>query len=581
MTENVEEIKRPYYWASEIPTLIGPTTPSLSSFYRYAASGKIHKVDNQGQTDTAYSGEDVRQFLRGELSRKKGGISRGKLSSRLSKAHTVSSISAPKPIIDYVRERSDLAHIFLMESELLGEASLLPNTQLSWVKKNEYAYWFLSNPDAKDDVWATLAMLPMREDKIFTLLRGEIALQDVTSDDILTYSSEHLPLSCYTSAIVRAEHGDALIKLLQSVFAFWCEKASDVQIDKLYVSVPRGVEETPLHKMVKEFYFSPLYQFNGLSQMAWELDFNFYNPSIEIQKLQKCLSKEFSHEEKGENPVIAIMPETRSIIDNRSGEREAKKRLARMNNKSGFIRSVAAASGILSKDVHYRRVESDDDIRAVLEINASHFGKSTRPEEDLIRTRRYWIEHNPEVFHVLEISTEKLLRDGVYSPEELEGVDKKIVGFLSMLPVSPDNIDRLVRGDLVVSQVKGEDILPYLPCIPVDLFVQTLAIHKILYSRSESTFREYGKLLLKGVMGMFHAYGENGIEIRTIHARSDTSFGQHTSQGLGFELVPPPPGVHKDVFLLDIAQSDRPFLVDYVATLQHYKEEHGLASAAS
>jgi hypothetical protein len=443
------------------------------------------------------------------------------------------------------------------------------------VKKNEHAYWFLSNPDAKDDVWATLAMLPLHDEKIFQLLKEEVALQDITSSDVLAYTPEQSPFSCYMSVVVREERADSLLKLLRRIFAFWCEKAPAIRIDKLYVAVTGGVEETLLHRLVKEFYFSPLYHLSKASRLAWELDFNFYNPSLEIQKLQQCLKEG----KKEENNMIAIMPEQKTR-EQRIIDREARKKTARMSAKGGFSRSAAAASGNLTKDVQYRKVESDDDIRAVLDINASHFGKSTRAEEDLIRTRRAWIESNPEIFHVLEISAEKLLRDGVYSPEELEGVDRKIVGFLSMLPVSPENIDRLVRGDLVVSQVTGEDILPYALGVPVDLFVQTLAIHKTILSRSEPVFRAYGKLLITGAMGMFHAYGESGIEIRTIHARSDTLFGQHTSQGLGFEQVPPPPGVHKEVFLLDIAQSDRPFLVDYVATLQRYKEEHGLVSTS-
>jgi hypothetical protein len=251
-----------------------------------------------------------------------------------------------------------------------------------------------------------------------------------------------------------------------------------------------------------------------------------------------------------------------------------------MNHKNSFSRSAVAASGILTKDVQFRRADSDDDIRAILDINASWFGRSTRSESDLLNTRRSWIEHNPEVFHVLEISKEKLLRDGVYSLEELEGVDKKVVAFISMLPLSSENIEKLIRGELVVSQVKGEDILPYKPGEPVELFVQTLAVHNMIKERNEEIFRQYGRHINMGIMGMFHAYGENGIEIRAIHARSDTPFGQHTSMGMGFEQVPPPPGVHKEVFVLDIARSERPFLVDYVAALQRYKEAHGIVTAS-
>src|SRR6202035_2219686 len=120
------------------------------------------------------------------------------------------------PIIDCARGIADLAYASDMEFKLLGKASPSPKiqlawieTRLSWMKKNGSAYWFLSHPRARDDVWATLAVLPMREEKIFRLLEGEMALQDVTSDDVL--APEQSPFSCYMEAVVRTDHEDSLL----------------------------------------------------------------------------------------------------------------------------------------------------------------------------------------------------------------------------------------------------------------------------------------------------------------------------------------------------------------------------------
>ncbi len=284
MTENSKEKTKTSYQASEIPTLLGPTTPSLSTFYRYVESGEIRKIENEDQSNPAYSGEDVRRFLKGELSRKKSGTKQEKPPGPKIKRRRP---AIGTPIIDYARGIADLSHTFVMEVVALGEDALLPSAPSAWIKKNKYAYWFISHPKARDDVWATLVVLSLPEEQIFRLLKGETTLQDVTSDDVLAYNPEQAPFSCYMSAVVKPGHEDALLKLLQHIFAFWCEEAPPVQIDKLYVSVPSGTKGTPLHQLVKRFYFSPLpHLSNSPRQTAWVLDFTFYNPSEEIQKVQ-------------------------------------------------------------------------------------------------------------------------------------------------------------------------------------------------------------------------------------------------------------------------------------------------------
>jgi len=130
-----------------------------------------------------------------------------------------------------------------------------------------------------------------------------------------------------------------------------------------------------------------------------------------------------------------------------------------------------------------------------------------------------------------------------------------------------------------VSQVQGEDIIPYQPGVPVDLFVQTLAVHNEINKRSEMYFTKFGSDLNKGLMGMFSSYGEQGIEIRHIYARSDTPFGKNAATGFAFEKVPPPPGVTKDVFFLDVMHSTFRFLQDYAADVQRYKAARGIIAS--
>jgi hypothetical protein len=573
---------RDYYFSSEIPGLLNDTTPSYTTFYRCVKAEKIRKFIVAGQD--VYSKSDVDAFLQGDLTAKKRGGSkrsaRSVESGKVEANHAPVSSSLKRPIIDYVRERSDLAYVFLFLMEALerGEDTLLPKVTLSWIEENGWAYWFLSNPLSKEDIWASLGLLPLKEETIFRLLRNEIKLQDVTAADILSYDPSVDSYSCYLFVTSKPEHAnthvDSLVQIFQKVLTFLCEKSPSIRMKKVYLSVPYGVEVTPSRLMIKDYYFSPLYHLN---QSAWVLDLEFATPSIYVQKLQECFDKK-----KEENSMLVVAPEKQQEdVKQRGGRRERDE----SSNIGGYARYLPVFNGQVSviqftKHKAFRTTSSDDDIRGILEINASHFGRSTRPEADLIRTRRSWIEKNPEVFHVLEVSREFLLQEGIYSLEELEGVEKKIVGFLSMLPLPEDTIAKLVRSEVAVSQIKGDDIVPYQPGVPVDLFVQTLAVHDEIRRRSEKAFTEFGRDLTKGLMGMFSGYGEQGIEIRLAHARSDTPFGKSASLGFDFEKVPSPAGVEKDVFLLNIRESKLPLLRDYVAAVQRYKETHGLITAS-
>src|SRR5579884_1705995 len=106
-----------FYWSSDIPELIKGEegTPSLSSFRRRAQEGKIRTVEVGGR-ETAYHSEDVKRFLRGELSLQRGGARTRKRAKQA---------GAPAPATGYEQlaidtaKESDLLHLYLLESEQL------------------------------------------------------------------------------------------------------------------------------------------------------------------------------------------------------------------------------------------------------------------------------------------------------------------------------------------------------------------------------------------------------------------------------------------------------------------------------
>ena len=224
MEQRLKELERTsngtvFYWSSDIPALLGDDTPSVSSVRRRVREGKIHTVDAGGR-ETAYNAEDVRRFLRGELSLPRGGARK-----KTSRIPAKASLTTQAPMIGSALP-DDLPRVFVMEYEQVGMNAAGPHTAMSWLKKNEEVYWLLSNPMDRQDIWATLVVLPLADDIIFRLLRGEISLNEITPDSIQVYEPDR-GYSCYLSAVARPEHQNVLPLLVKHVFAHWCKQLPD------------------------------------------------------------------------------------------------------------------------------------------------------------------------------------------------------------------------------------------------------------------------------------------------------------------------------------------------------------------
>ncbi len=237
-----------YIPSSEIVSIVKDAGYSLSTFYRYVKAGKVEKLGSQ--KSASYKRGDVEAFLRGELTldgRKK----------RLPRVHRLQSsqYASPDTLIDVVT-KDDLAHVFLVETEQQGyDQALPPNIIWSWLEKNDHVYWLLSNPQNRKDIWATLGVLPLDEQLIFKLLKGELSPKDIKPNDILTYELGR-EYTCYVvSATSKGQ--DFLNQMMQHIFSYW-HVSSPIRISKLYASSSRTTHEDSTLHLMKEFFFSEL-----------------------------------------------------------------------------------------------------------------------------------------------------------------------------------------------------------------------------------------------------------------------------------------------------------------------------------
>lgn len=163
-------------------------------------------------------------------------------------------------------------------------------------------------------------------------------------------------------------------------------------------------------------------------------------------------------------------------------------------------------------------------------------GHNTIPVE----RRVAWIQKNPDIDYLLK-------QEGEF------------VGFLTLVPMSPETIDDLLTLKRYAKDLTADDILPYEPGVPVDLYAMAIGTRPGV---SLAQKRKWGMALLLGARSMLRDLGSRGIVIRTIQAHSYKPDGIRMMRHMGFtETKPKAPGLRD--FIIRVQESGIPFLGEY------------------
>ena len=565
MAENRDETTRQYYWASEIPTLISSETPSLSSFYRCVTKNQIRKVDNQGQPDVAYNGEDVRHFLRGDLTRRKGETSQRKLprQRKVSSYEGVMRASNPSTVLQSlmidVAGYDDLYDLYGLEINQVGLMdAIAPPTYVPWLQTNDHAYWMLFDPKNRKNIIAMLGVLPLREDMINRLINKEVVPSQITAQDVISYDTESKFSIYIVSAVTRSEQKDTIISLIQHLFSYWSEHF--ISVKSIHASVIDSNEDTPLMRIMTKCFFTPL----NHEKDQWELRplERTYQISF-IKNYQECIQehnekvkKEKSSMPVLDKPAILSLDDLRAIYTKSLTRKGNEDYTAKVNGIIGVDDNgyVTRRDGYNQRKVWVGRIRNDDDIRATLRINASLFGYSKKFTEDqLVGFRRAWLKKNPDIYRVLEI-------------------DGEVIGFIFAMPLPMPVMERILLSEIKVGDVSIEDLQEYKSeQPPVNVYLQTLGLHAKIQG-GEKYFA--GSYLIAGMERLISDIGRQGVEIGGIFTRSDEPDGLKMIGAMGFdEMSNFSERVGKLVFSLDVSQ-DKPSLRAYKQALESYKNRH-------
>ncbi|MGH2482405.1 MAG: hypothetical protein ACRDHW_22380, partial [Ktedonobacteraceae bacterium] len=120
-----------------------------------------------------------------------------------------------------------------------------------------------------------------------------------------------------------------------------------------------------------------------------------------------------------------------------------------------------------------------------------------------LETRLAWLEKNPDIDYLLKQAD-------------------LIVGYFSLVPLTPETIDDLLHARRKAKDLNADDIQPYIPGIPVDLYGMAIGVRPGV---SKHQKRSWGELLLLGARRAIIALGKRGIVIRALKAHSTTPDG--------------------------------------------------------
>jgi len=184
---------------------------------------------------------------------------------------------------------TDVGNIYDLEYPIFGDQTSNPSLVRKWHERNPHIYRLLFNKDDRRDLWGVMNMLPLEDEVIFRLLRGEIQVADLDPQkDILTFDQPGTYHLYVPSVVLRSQKWQHFVVLLNSVFDYWCSQSPERMMGKVYAHV----RNKPGELLAKKLFFSPLWH---ISDTAYVLDVARPNPSRIIQGFQQCLEQKREH----------------------------------------------------------------------------------------------------------------------------------------------------------------------------------------------------------------------------------------------------------------------------------------------
>ncbi len=209
------------------------------------------------------------------------------------------------------------------------------------------------------------------------------------------------------------------------------------------------------------------------------------------------------------------------------------------SNKLSFLNERAASN--------FRRAMKQD-IPTCVELSKKTF-PTLHQGIASAETRLAWMERNPDICYV-------------------SAFKDKIVGYTTILPLEQEKIERILRNEDFVKDIKPEEIKPFDKKTPVDIYIMTMVTDPGL-SRTEK--RTYGSSMVRGLENVIIDLGKRSVPIKNLFARSDTPDGIRILRKMGFMEILSTTDMRN--FVINVEESGIPLIQEYKEALAKSRQK--------
>jgi hypothetical protein len=174
----------------------------------------------------------------------------------------------------------------------------------------------------------------------------------------------------------------------------------------------------------------------------------------------------------------------------------------------------------------FEKVTTKEEVIETIKISDYIFGGHIDTDKQIS-----WLKKNPDIEYVIKN----------------EG---KVVGYVIILPLRPEKIERLLHEEEQTINIKPEEIGDFEPGIPLHLYGGAIGT---IAGLTLAEKRTYGARLIGGLIDTLIDMGKRGIIFETFTGRSTKPDGIRLLRNLGFTQTPS--ATEKKNFVLDIKRS--------------------------
>ncbi len=223
-----------------------------STFFWLVKEGQIREQEGRGKRDGRYSMEDIRRIAQ----------------ERSIKHHKTRHRSLrPIPTIEDWLSPNDIPAILRLDQLVYHEMYLAEMERYrQWSEKNgQLAYACFDAKSDRQIMLAYIACLPLPEEVILQVMRGEREEISITQEEIRSYEEKGPYVLLANSAVVHPSHPFLLVRILKGMIEAWVDRFPERYITRVYA---QSVSERG-DLLISSFFMQPRYD---LANNAFMLD---------------------------------------------------------------------------------------------------------------------------------------------------------------------------------------------------------------------------------------------------------------------------------------------------------------------